>query len=116
MNSTAGFITKILQPPINYIIIAVIIGIIDNQTNFKKQKKALAEQVETELKINDYDESQLNEKTEQLPKDTEYGESKDSTQGTKFTEKLGEDKPKHDIDALLDDLKRDAKKSKMDDI
>ena len=33
----------------------------------------------------------------------------------KSTEKLGEEKPKHDIDSLLDDLKRDAEKTKKDD-
>jgi len=111
-----GFITKILQPPINYIIIAVIIGIMIIRQITKSKKKALLEKVKAELEINDYDESQPNEKTDQLPKDAEYSELKDfTTQEKKPTEKLDEEKPKHDIDSLLDDLKRDAGKTEIDD-
>ena len=90
-----GFITKILQPPINYIIIAVVIGIMIIRQISKNKKKALAEQVKTELEINDYDESQPNEKIDQLPKDTEYSELKDfTTQEKKPTEKLDEENTK----------------------
>jgi len=56
-----GFITKILQPPINYIIIAVIIGVMIIR-QIAKNKKALTEQIKTESEIKDYDESQPNEK------------------------------------------------------
>ena len=99
-----GYITKILQPPINYIIIAVIIGIMIIR-QIAKNKKALTEQIKTESEI-DFDEL----------KRTEYIEPKDfATQEKKSTEKLGEEKPKHDIDSLLDDLKRDAGKTKIDD-
>ena len=99
-----GYITKILQPPINYIIIAVIIGIMIIR-QIAKNKKVLTEQMKTESEI-DFDES----------KRTEYIEPKDFvTQEKKPTEKLGEEKPKHDIDSLLDDLKRDAGKTKIDD-
>ena len=111
-----GFITKILQPPINYIIIVVIIGIMIIRHISKNKKKALAEKVKAESEINDYDESQSIEKIDQLPKDAEYSESKDfATQEKKPAEKLGEEKPKHDIDSLLHDLKRDAGKTKIDD-
>nr|AIF14753.1 peptidase S26B, signal peptidase (SEC11, sipW) [uncultured marine thaumarchaeote KM3_67_H03] len=111
-----GFITKILQPPINYIIIVVIIGIMIIRQISKSKKKALLEKVKAESEINDYDESQSNEKIDQLPKDAEYSESKDfTTQEKKPTEKLDEEKPKHDIDSLLDDLKRDTGKTKIDD-
>ena len=90
-----GFITKILQPPINYIIIVVIIGIMIVKQISKNKKKALAEQVKTELEINDYDESQPNEKIDQLPKDAEYVEPKDFTaQEKKPTEKLDEENTK----------------------
>ena len=100
-----GYITKILQPPINYIIIVVIIGIMIIRQISKNKKKALLEQMKIESEI-DFDEL----------KRADYNESKDFTvQEKKPTEKLGEEKPKHDIDSLLDDLKRDAKKSKMDD-
>ncbi len=99
-----GYITKILQPPINYIIIAVIIGIMIIR-QISKNKKALTEQTKTESEI-DFDEL----------KRAEYIEPKDfATQEKKSTEKTGEDKPKHDIDSLLDDLKRDAGKTKIDD-
>jgi len=111
-----GFITKILQPPINYIIIVVIIGIMIVRQISKNKKKALAEKVKAESEINDYDESQPNEKIDQSPEDAEYIEPKDfTTQEKKSTEKLGEEKPEHDIDSLLDDLKRDAEKTKIDD-
>ena len=100
-----GFITKILQPPINYIIIAVIVGIMIIRHVYRKDKKALTEQMKTESEI-DFDEL----------KRAEYIEPKDfATQEKKSTEKLGEEKPKHDIDSLLDDLKRDAGKTKIDD-
>jgi len=99
-----GYITKILQPPINYIIIAVIIGIMIIR-QISKNKKALTEQMKTESEI-DFDEL----------KRAEYIEPKDfATQEKKPTEKLGEEKPKHDIDSLLDDLKRDTGKTKIDD-
>ena len=99
-----GYITKILQPPINYIIIAVIIGIMIIR-QISKNKKALTEQMKTESEI-DFDEL----------KRADYSESKDFTvQEKKPTEKLGEEEPKHDIDSLLDDLKRDARKTKIDD-
>ena len=56
-----GFITKILQPPINYIIIAVIIGLMIIR-QISKNKKALTEQMKTESEIKNYDKSQPNEK------------------------------------------------------
>ena len=99
-----GYITKILQPPINYIIIAVVIGIMIIR-QISKNKKALTEQMKTESEI-DFDEL----------KRAEYIEPKDfAAQEKKSTEKLGEEKPKHDIDSLLDDLKRDTGKTKIDD-
>jgi len=108
-----GYITKILQPPINYIVIAVIIGIMIIRSYFSNLYKKV-ESIESEIKDNN--ESQPNEKMDQLSKDAEYVESKDfATQEKKSTEKLGEEKPKHDIDSLLDDLKRDAGKTKIDD-
>jgi len=57
-----GYITKILQPPINYIVIAVIIGIMIIRQISKNKKKTLLEQVKAESEIKDYDESQPNEK------------------------------------------------------
>nr|AIF13926.1 peptidase S26B, signal peptidase (SEC11, sipW) [uncultured marine thaumarchaeote KM3_65_A09] len=111
-----GYITQILQPPINYIIIVVIIGIMIIRQISKNKKEALVNQMKTESEINDSNESQSNENVDQLPKDVDYSESKDfATQEKKSTEKLGDEEPKHDIDSLLDDLKRDAGKTKIDD-
>jgi len=90
-----GFITKILQPPINYIIIAVIIGIMIIRQITKNKKKSFTEQVKTESITDDYDESQSNEKINELPEDIEYHESKDfTTQEKKPTDKLDEENTK----------------------
>jgi len=64
-----GFITKILQPPINYIIIAVIIGIMIIRQVYRKDKKKLIDQAKAESSISDYNEFQSNEKTDQPTKD-----------------------------------------------
>jgi len=86
-----GFITKILQPPINYIIIAVIIGIMIIRQITKNKKKSFTEQVKTESITDDYDESQSNEKINELPEDIEYYKPKDfTTQEKKSAEKLDE--------------------------
>ena len=81
-----GYITKILQPPINYIIIVVIIGImIIRQISKNKNKK---QQMETESILDDYyNKSEHDEKID-LSGDTEYIEPKDfATQEKKSTEK-----------------------------
>ena len=64
-----GFITQILQPPINYIIIAVIIGVMVIRQIYKKDKEKLMEQAKAESSISDYNEFQSNEKTDQPTKD-----------------------------------------------
>ena len=90
-----GFITKILQPPINYIIIVVIIGIMIIRQITKSKKKALLEKVKAESEIKDFNESQPNGKIDQLHMDAEYIESKDfTTQEKKPTDKLDEENTK----------------------
>ena len=90
-----GFITKILQPPINYIIIVVIIGIMIIRQITKSKKRALLEKVKAESEIKDFNESQPNGKIDQLPMDAEYIESKDfTTQEKKPTDKLDEENTK----------------------
>ena len=54
-----GYITKILQPPINYIVIAVIIGIMIIRSYFSNLYKKV-ESIESEIK--DHGKSQPNEK------------------------------------------------------
>ncbi len=83
-----GFITQILQPPINYIIIAVIIGVMVIRQIYKKDKKKLMEQAKAESSISDYNEFQSDEKIDQPIKDFD---SIYSAQEKKPTDKLDEE-------------------------
>ena len=86
-----GFITQILQPPINYIIIAVIIGVMVIRQIYKKDKKKLIDQAKAKSSISDYNEFQSNEKTDQSTKDFD---SIYSAQEKKPTDKLDEENTK----------------------
>ena len=83
-----GFITQILQPPINYIIIAVIIGVMVIRQIYKKDKKKLMEQAKAESSISDYNEFQSDEKIDQPTKDFD---SIYSAEEKKPTDKLDEE-------------------------
>ena len=109
-----GFITKILQPPINYIIIAVIIGVMIIRQIVKNKKKALMEQIKTELEINDSKESQSDERIDRLSNDAEYIESKDfTTQEKESTEKLDEKNTKSgDIPEFFLDKEKESEENK----
>jgi len=109
-----GFITKILQPPINYIIIAVIIGVMIIRQIAKNKKKALMEQIKTELEINDSRESQSDERVDRLSNDAEYIESKDfTTQEKESTEKLDEKNTKSgDIPEFFLDKEKESEENK----
>jgi len=109
-----GFITKILQPPINYIIIVVIIGIMIIRQISKSKKKALVEQVKTESEINDSNKSQPNGKIDQLPMDAEYIESKDfTTQEKKPTEKPEENTKSEGIPEFFLDKEKESEEKKQ---
>ena len=86
-----GFITQILQPPINYIIIAVIIGVMVIRQIYKKDKKKLIDQAKAESSISDYNEFQSNEKIDQPTKDFD---SIYSEQEKKPADKLDEEDTK----------------------
>ena len=86
-----GFITQILQPPINYIIIAVIIGVMVIRQIYKKDKKKLMEQAKAESSISDYNEFQSDEKIDQPTKDFD---SIYSAQEKKPADKLDEENTK----------------------
>jgi signal peptidase len=102
-----GFITKILQPPINYIIIAVIIGIMIIRQISKNKKKALTKPV-----LDDYNESQPAEKID-LPEDAEYVEPKDSTtQESKSTENSDQEKKAGDIPEFFSDKAKEFEEKK----
>ena len=109
-----GFITKILQPPINYIIIAVIIGVMIIRQIVKNKKKVLMEQIKTELEINDSRESQSDERIDRLSNDAEYIESKDfTTQEKESTEKLDEENSKSgDIPEFFLDKEKESEENK----
>jgi len=103
----AGFITKILQPPINYIIIAVIIGImIIRQVSKGKKKKG--------LEIDTPDEFKLNKKIDELSNDGEYVKSNDFNDGErKFSKKLGEENTKsEDVPEFFLDREEESKEKK----
>ena len=109
-----GFITKILQPPINYIMIAVIIGIMIIRQISKNKKKILAEQVKPESEINYSDEFQSNEKIDDKTKDTEYLEPKDFTTQNKSAEKLSEEKAKSEgIPEFFLDKEKESEEKKQ---
>ena len=86
-----GFITQILQPPINYIIIAVIIGVMVIRQIYKKDKEKLMEQAKAESSISDYNEFQSDEKIDQPTKDFD---SIYSAEEKKPTDKLDEENTK----------------------
>ena len=108
-----GFITKILQPPINYIIIAVIIGVMVIRQIYKKDKKKLLDyidQTKAESSINDYTELQSDEKIDQSTKDFD---SMYSAQEKKSTDKLdGEDTKSEGVPEFFLDKEKDSEENK----
>lgn len=109
-----GYITKILQPPINYIIIAVIIGIMIIR-QIAKNKKALTEQIKTESEIKDYGESQPNEKMDGDLSwlDNYKNASKDfTTQEKKSTEKPEENTKSEGIPEFFLDREKESEEKK----
>ena len=105
-----GFITKILQPPINYIIIAVIIGVMIIRQVYKKEKKELIDKVKAESSINDFNESQSNENIDQPPIDFD---SIYSAQEKKPKEKLDEENTKsEDIPEFFLDKEKESEENK----
>ena len=102
-----GFITKILQPPINYIIIAVIIGIMIIRQISKNKKKAL-----TEPDLDDYNESQPAKKIDP-PEDAEYVEPNDlTTQESKSTENSDQEKKAGDMPEFFSDKEKEFEEKK----
>ena len=103
-----GFITKILQPPINYIIIAVIIGIMVIRQIAKRK-------TEKESKTSTIDEFLTESaKIDELSNDEEYVKSQDLTnEEKKFSEKLGEENiQSKDIPEFFLDKEKESKEEK----
>ena len=107
-----GFITKILQPPINYIIIAVIVGIMIIRQISKNKKKVEVKETMKEQMLDDYSESQYDEKIDPS-EDAEYVEPKDfTTQESKPTENLDREKKAGDIPEFFLDKEKESKEKK----
>ena len=105
-----GFITQILQPPINYIIIAVIIGVMVIRQIYKKDKKKLMEQAKAESSISDYNEFQSDEKIDQPTKDSD---SIYSAEEKKPTDKLDEENTKsEDVPEFFLDKEKESEENK----
>ena len=101
-----GFITKILQPPINYIIIAVIIGIMIIRQISKNKKKALAESLEINSDLEDHDPA--TGEVIDSPVDAEYVEPKDfTTQESKSTENSDQEKKAEDVPEFFSDKEKE---------
>ena len=107
-----GYITKILQPPINYIIIAVIIGIMIIRKYFSNLYKKV-ESIESEIKDNN--ESQPNEKIDGDLSwlDNYKNASKDfTTQEKKSTEKPEENTKSEGIPEFFLDREKESEEKK----
>ena len=63
-----GYITQILQPPINYIIIAIIIGVMIVKQVYSKKKKPIFQNSETAVES----EQNQSEKIDDIKLDSEY--------------------------------------------
>ena len=106
-----GFITKILQPPINYIIIAVIIGIMIIRQISKNKKKALAESLEINSDLEDRDPA--TGEVINSPVDAEYVEPKDfTTQESKSTENSDQEKKAGDMPEFFSDKEKEFEEKK----
>ena len=67
-----GYVTRILTPPINYIIIAIIIAVmITKEIKKRKKEHGLSESFEFESKNDDVNESEVVDETK-IPEDKEY--------------------------------------------
>jgi len=110
-----GYITKILQPPINYIIIAVIIGIMIIRQIAKNNAGKHYEQVKAESEIINYDRSQPNEKMVGALSwlDNYKNASKDfTTQEKKSTEQPEENTKSEGIPEFFLDREKESEEKK----
>jgi signal peptidase len=102
-----GYITKILQPPINYIIIAVIIGIMIIREIAKKYNKK-------DLIINDIDESKSDKKIDYFLNDKEYSSEDFLIKDEKSVDGISKEdtKPIDDIPEFFRDKEQESEKEK----
>lgn len=94
-----GYVTQLLKPPINYIIIAVVIGVmIAKQVIKKKNEKEFALDSETVEELSDIN---------KIEKDSEYSE---------YVKKAEDDEELDDTDEIKDNAKTDEIEDKFEDI
>jgi signal peptidase len=106
-----GFITKILQPPINYIIIAVVVGIMIIRQISKNKKEALTESVKINSNLEDHDPA--TGEVVDPPVDAEYVEPKDfTTQESKSTENSDQEKKAGDMPEFFSDKEKEFEEKK----
>jgi len=102
-----GYITKILQPPVNYIIIAVIVGIMIIRQIAKKYNKK-------DLIINDVDESKSDEKIDYFLNDKEYSSEDFLTKNEESVDGISKEDTKSidDIPEFFRDKEEESEKEK----
>jgi signal peptidase len=100
-----GYITKVLQPPINYIIIAVIVGIMVIRQLAKNYNKK-------DLIINDIDESKADGKIDYLLHDKEYSSEDFLNKDEKPVEEISKEDTKSidDIPEFFRDKEQEKEK------
>jgi signal peptidase len=94
-----GYVTQLLKPPINYIIIAVVVGVmVAKQVIKKKNEKELALDSETVEELSDIN---------KIEKDSEYSE---------HVKNAEDDEELDDTDEIKDNAKTDEIEDKFEDI
>ena len=100
-----------MQPTINYIIIAVIIGIMIIRQISKNKKKALSESLEINSDLEDRDPA--TDEVIDSPVDAEYVEPKDfTTQESKSTENSDQEKKAGDMPEFFSDKEKEFEEKK----
>ena len=86
--SQVGYITRIMQPPVNYIIIAIIIGIMifKQLSKSKKEKEISYKSLDVEDNEDETSSVTLDE-FKKIPKDNAYSSSEKTGNGNKTNEK-----------------------------
>ncbi|MDC0199507.1 signal peptidase I [Candidatus Nitrosopelagicus sp.] len=104
-----GYITQILQPPINYIIIAVIIGVMIVKHFAGKEKKKIEFQYRNDESVDDDSNNVFEEKKEsEYAKSSDKDESVDDDSNNVFEEKKESEYAKSsDKDESVDDDKKE---------
>lgn len=109
----AGYITRVLTPPINYIIIALIAGIMvaKHLSKKKREKASSINDIETE---DSTDEDDISTGWTDVPKDIEYSESKGDTAKDSSESSTDSENAEH-IESVKDSKENSADKDSQTD-